>query len=60
MTAEFVCPLMVDIKEGTVNVDLTTKPIHRRKSRKQVPKVTNGKQQPTSRVENLSVDFRIW
>ncbi|OJJ16380.1 hypothetical protein BKI52_34390 [marine bacterium AO1-C] len=26
----------------------------------QVPKVTNGKQQPTSRVENLSVDFRIW
>ena len=28
--------------------------------KQQVPKVTNGKQQPTSRVENLSVDFRIW
>lgn len=28
--------------------------------KEQVPKVTNGQQQPTSRVENLSVDFRIW
>jgi hypothetical protein len=28
--------------------------------KEQVPKVTNGRQQPTSRVENLSVDFRIW
>jgi WD40 repeat protein len=28
--------------------------------RKEVTKLSNGQQQPTSRIENISLDFRIW
>jgi hypothetical protein len=28
--------------------------------RKEVTSLSNGAQQPTSRIENLSMDFRIW